>query len=174
MDNENRSCIDCGSAACRGKGGQFPPFCRTEHLDEALLERSLEILKGEENAFSVAAAVNEEVAGHLLGSRNTVGTEVAGQHTARNVDCQDDIDTFRCRTAVVFDILRTGQRHDDQRHGRTPQYERQMPQKIFHCPARAAQGTQSRNAYRRAAPQRAIDVECRHRQQDDKQPQQLG
>ena len=45
MDNENRSCIDCGSAACRGKGGQFPPFCRTEHLDEALLERSLEILK---------------------------------------------------------------------------------------------------------------------------------
>ena len=59
MDNENRSCIDCGSAACRGKGGQFPPFCRTEHLDEALLERSLEILKGEENAFSVAAAVNE-------------------------------------------------------------------------------------------------------------------
>ena len=52
MDNENRSCIDCGSAACRGKGGQFPPFCRTEHLDEALLERSLEILKGEENAFS--------------------------------------------------------------------------------------------------------------------------
>ena len=43
MDNENRSCIDCGSAACRGKGGQFPPFCRTEHLDEALLERSLEI-----------------------------------------------------------------------------------------------------------------------------------
>ena len=26
MDNENRSCIDCGSAACRGKGGQFPPF----------------------------------------------------------------------------------------------------------------------------------------------------
>ena len=59
MDNENRSCIDCGSAACRGKGGQFPPFCRTEHLDEALLDRSLEILKGEENAFSVAAAVNE-------------------------------------------------------------------------------------------------------------------
>ena len=51
MDNENRSCIDCGSAACRGKGGQFPPFCRTEHLDEALLDRSLEILKGEENAF---------------------------------------------------------------------------------------------------------------------------
>ena len=59
MDNSERSCIDCGIAPCRGKGGQFPPFCRTEHLDEALLARSLEILKGEENAFSVAAAVNE-------------------------------------------------------------------------------------------------------------------
>lgn len=59
MDENNFSCIDCGSAACRGKGGQFPPFCRTEHLDETLLERSLEILKGEVNAFFVAAAVNE-------------------------------------------------------------------------------------------------------------------
>ena len=68
MDNENRSCIDCGSAACRGKGGQFPPFCRTEHLDEALLERSLEILKGEENAFScqVVRVIDDVFASILL------------------------------------------------------------------------------------------------------------
>lgn len=59
MDEKHPSCIDCGTAACRGKGGALPPFCTTARLDEALLNRSLEIIRSEESDFFVASAVNE-------------------------------------------------------------------------------------------------------------------
>lgn len=59
MGKERLSCVDCAVRACRGKGGEYPPFCLTTHLDPALRQEALDILSGPENAITVAAARNE-------------------------------------------------------------------------------------------------------------------
>ena len=59
MEPSELTCVDCASRACRGKGGEYPAFCRTTQMDPELLARSLERLCGEDNAMAVAAAENE-------------------------------------------------------------------------------------------------------------------
>lgn len=59
MQEHTLTCADCAIRACRGKGGEYPEFCLTAHLDPALLDRSLELLRGGENALAVASARNE-------------------------------------------------------------------------------------------------------------------
>lgn len=42
MDNgEPRSCIDCGTKGCGGKGGRRPGFCLTDRVPDGMLEESL-------------------------------------------------------------------------------------------------------------------------------------
>ena len=42
MAEEKLSCVDCAIKACRGKGGEYPAFCPTRHLDPQLLEEAME------------------------------------------------------------------------------------------------------------------------------------
>ncbi len=57
---EKPSCVDCGVRACRGMGGEYPPFCLTAKLDGALREQSVALMNAEENhPLAVAAARNE-------------------------------------------------------------------------------------------------------------------
>jgi len=59
MTKKTLSCVDCSVKACRGKGGEFPEFCPSKGLEPELLDAALELLRGEHNALTVAAACNE-------------------------------------------------------------------------------------------------------------------
>ena len=41
MTDERRSCVDCGTKGCDGKGAKRPDFCLTDNMPEGLLEDSL-------------------------------------------------------------------------------------------------------------------------------------
>ena len=46
---ESRSCIDCGTKGCDGKGARRPEFCLTDNMPEGLLDESLKhYVEGEE------------------------------------------------------------------------------------------------------------------------------
>lgn len=34
-------CADCDSRACRGKGGEFPPFCMTRRMEKSILSEAM-------------------------------------------------------------------------------------------------------------------------------------
>ena len=54
------SCVDCSARACRGKGGTYPDFCLTTHLEPNLLDESVQTLsQGMDNKLSIASAKTE-------------------------------------------------------------------------------------------------------------------
>ena len=54
------SCIDCGTRACRGKGGTYPEFCLTTHMEKNLVEESVQTLsQGTDHELTVASAITE-------------------------------------------------------------------------------------------------------------------
>ena len=59
MAEKTLSCIDCAVKACRGRGGEYPAFCPSKHLEPELLQQSLDILCGEENPLALASCQNE-------------------------------------------------------------------------------------------------------------------
>jgi uncharacterized metal-binding protein len=59
MAEEKLSCVDCAIKACRGKGGEYPAFCPTRHLDPQLLEEAMDKLRGEDNPIAIASCLNE-------------------------------------------------------------------------------------------------------------------
>ena len=122
-------------------------------------------------ADAVAVAVGDERSGDLLGGRDAVGFEVAGQHRARNVDGQHDVDTLGVGADVLLDVLRTRQRHHEQREGRRAQYERQVTQVVTHGPGGAHDAGDARNADRGPALQRPPDVVADHRHEQRQQPE---
>lgn len=65
---ESRSCIDCGTKGCGGKGGRRPGFCLTDRLPEGMLEESVshygDGLEG--RIMRVAATVEHD--GYLSGA----------------------------------------------------------------------------------------------------------
>lgn len=122
---------------------------------------------------AVVGSVGHEFGGHVLCRRDTVGFKVAGQHAGRYVHRQHDIDTFGGRGAPLLGVLRPGQRHHEQRHRRTAQYERQVPRPIPHPSGHSLQRDDRRDAQRRTAPADAPHIKRGHRQQQDQQPQQF-
>ena len=123
---------------------------------------------------AVAVAVGDERAGHLLGGRDAVGPEVAGEHRGRDVDGQHDVDALGVRADVLFDVLRSRQRHDEQREGRRTQREGQVAQVVadgLRCVQNACHG---RDPDRGTALHRATDVVGGHRREQREQPQIMG
>ena len=60
MTGERRSCIDCGTKGCDGKGVKRPDFCLTDNLPEGILDRSLESYRdGEDGRILRVAAIVE-------------------------------------------------------------------------------------------------------------------
>lgn len=62
---ERRSCIDCSTKGCDGKGGRRPDFCLTDHMPEGLLEGSLEHYRDGEEARILRTAATVEHDGYL-------------------------------------------------------------------------------------------------------------
>lgn len=60
MENETRSCIDCGVVNCRRMDSEFPDFCLTTHMDKEVLEEALALYKEDENQRSMIAAAEVE------------------------------------------------------------------------------------------------------------------
>ena len=89
------------------------------HLGEGLTRE-------DDQAHAVAGTVLHEVGGHVLGGRQTVRLEVAGQHGARDVHGHDDVDAFDVGGRVGRRALRTGDSHDEQSQGRHLQCEKDM------------------------------------------------
>lgn len=60
MENENRSCIDCGVTNCNDGKSEYPKFCLSERMDRELLNEILECYKEEENRRVAIAAAEVE------------------------------------------------------------------------------------------------------------------
>lgn len=54
-----RSCIDCAVRACRGKGGSYPEFCETVHMDEEAYEETMALYRDDEEVKRVSIAAAE-------------------------------------------------------------------------------------------------------------------
>ena len=65
MTGERRSCIDCGTKGCDGKGVKRPEFCLTDNLPEGLLDRSLESYRDGEDGRILRVAATVEHDGYL-------------------------------------------------------------------------------------------------------------
>ena len=128
-------------------------------------------LAGEgDQADPVAVAVGDERAGDLLGRRDAVGLEVAGEHRPRDVDGQHDVDTLGVRPGILFDALRAGQRHDGQGQRCEPQHERQVAQPVAERLRGAGESVDARQADRGAALHRPPDVVDGQRHEQRQQP----
>lgn len=61
MEDKNlKSCADCGARACDGKGGKYPPFCRTTGADPDRLEAALSAYEEGENRRIMTTAADIE------------------------------------------------------------------------------------------------------------------
>lgn len=62
---ERRSCIDCATKGCDGKGGRRPDFCLSDNMPKGLLEDSLEHYRDGEEARILRTAASVEHDGYL-------------------------------------------------------------------------------------------------------------
>ena len=65
MADERRSCVDCGTKGCDGKGAKRPDFCLTDNMPEGLLEDSLSHYAESEEADILRTAATVEHDGYL-------------------------------------------------------------------------------------------------------------
>lgn len=65
MDEIRRSCADCGTKGCDGKGGRRPDFCLTDNMPEDALEESLTHYVDGEEARILRTAASVEHDGYL-------------------------------------------------------------------------------------------------------------
>ena len=65
MTDERRSCVDCGTKGCDGKGAKRPDFCLTDNMPEGLLEGSLSHYAEGEEADILRTAATVEHDGYL-------------------------------------------------------------------------------------------------------------
>ena len=65
MTDERRSCVDCGTKGCDGKGAKRPDFCLTDNMPEGLLEDSLSHYAEGEEADILRTAATVEHDGYL-------------------------------------------------------------------------------------------------------------
>ena len=63
--DERRTCADCSTKGCDGKGRGRPEFCMTDDMPEGLLERSLECYRDGEDGRILRIAATVEHDGYL-------------------------------------------------------------------------------------------------------------
>ena len=63
--DERRTCADCATKGCDGKGRGRPEFCMTDDMPEGLLERSLECYRDGEDGRILRIAATVEHDGYL-------------------------------------------------------------------------------------------------------------
>ena len=77
-----------------------------------------ECLAGEHHQpHAVVLTAVDEFGGHFLGGLEAVGFEVLGQHTARDIHGQHDVDALHSHLLAAQLALRTCQRHHGGSHG---------------------------------------------------------
>lgn len=58
-DSPMLSCADCGLKGCRTQDKQYPPFCPTKNMQEALRKDAMNCLQGEDHDVALASALVE-------------------------------------------------------------------------------------------------------------------
>ena len=79
----------------------------------------------DDKTHAVAFASVDEVGCHFLGSFETVGFEVFGQHAAADIHGQDDVDAFHLHLLTAKHALGACQSNDDGCHGNHAEDEKQ-------------------------------------------------
>lgn len=87
VDSKNieRSCIDCGTGGCNGKGGVFPDFCTTTHMDQDILAEAMAEYEKEDIRKVTVAAAEVEAENYCKMSRLEEIIEFAKKLEAKRI-----------------------------------------------------------------------------------------
>lgn len=85
MSDVNLSCVDCGSRACRGRGGTAPEFCLTDHMDPELLAESVKLYQTEPDHTVLRTAAEIEHDGYCKWCRVRETVEFARRMGFRRI-----------------------------------------------------------------------------------------
>ena len=85
MTDQRRSCIDCGTKGCDGKGARRPDFCLTDSMPDGLLDESLKHYVDGEEADILRTAATVEHDGYLRWCRVQETVEFAKRMGYRRI-----------------------------------------------------------------------------------------
>ena len=85
MTDQRRSCIDCGTKGCDGKGARRPDFCLTDSMPDGLLDESLKHYVEGEEAEILRTAATVEHDGYLRWCRVQETVEFAKRMGYRRI-----------------------------------------------------------------------------------------
>lgn len=71
MENQCRSCVDCGAVNCSKKNSAYPEFCLTAKLSQKMLDEIVDLYEHDETVHKVAIA-SAEIEGEFYGKYTRV------------------------------------------------------------------------------------------------------